>query len=52
MDVTDVLRDRMQTPAGLQRMVAVSVAVHVALAAALIVAPRRLARRGTTRRRR
>lgn len=38
MDVTDVLRDRMQTPAGLQRMISVSVAAHLALAAALIVA--------------
>ena len=36
MDATDVLRDRMQTPAGLQRMISVSVAVHLALAAALI----------------
>ena len=38
MDVTDVLRDRMQTPAGLQRMISVSVAAHLALAAALIFA--------------
>lgn len=38
MDVTDVLRDRMQTPAGLQRMISVSAAAHLALAAALIVA--------------
>ena len=52
MDVTDVLRDRMQTPAGLQRMVSVSVAVHLALAAALIVAPRRLARAARPCRRR
>jgi protein TonB len=37
MDVTDVLRDRMQTPAGLQKMISVSVAVHLALAASLIV---------------
>ena len=36
MDTTDVLRDRMQTPAGLQRMISVSVAVHLALAAALL----------------
>ena len=36
MDVTDILRGRMQTPAGLQRMISVSVAVHLTLAAALI----------------
>ena len=39
MDVTDVLRDRMHEPAGLQRMVSLSVAVHVALFAALFFAP-------------
>ena len=33
MDVTDVLRDRMHEPAGLQRMAAVSVAAHVIVAA-------------------
>jgi len=38
MDVTDVLRDRMQEPAGLQRMISASVAVHLAMAAAVIVA--------------
>ena len=38
MDVTDVLRDRMQTPVGLQKMISVSVAVHLALAASLFVA--------------
>jgi len=38
MEVTDVLRGRMQEPAGLQRMISVSVAAHLALAAALIVA--------------
>ena len=37
MDVTDVLRARMQTPAGLQRMISASLAVHLALAGALIV---------------
>jgi TonB family protein len=42
MDVSDVLRDRMQTPAGLQRMLSVSVAVHLALAAALLFASRGL----------
>jgi protein TonB len=38
MDVTDVLRSRMQTPAGLQKMITVSVAAHLLLAAGLIVA--------------
>lgn len=38
MDVTDVLRGRMQSPAGLQRMISLSVAVHLALAATMIVA--------------
>jgi TonB family protein len=45
-DVTDVLRDRMQTPAGLQRMVTVSVAVHLLAAAALLLAPGGLLRHG------
>ena len=39
MDVTDVLRDRMEAPAGLQRMVAASVALHVVCAAVLLLAP-------------
>jgi TonB family protein len=39
MDVTDVLRDRMQPPAGLQRMVAVSVAAHVLFGATLLLMP-------------
>ena len=37
MDVTDVLRDRMQPAAGLQKMLSVSIAAHVVLAGALIV---------------
>jgi protein TonB len=37
MEVTDVLRDRMQTPAGLQKMISLSIAAHALLAAALIV---------------
>lgn len=41
MDVTDVLRDRMQEPAGLSRMATVSVAVHTALVAAMLLAPGR-----------
>ena len=39
MDVTDVLRDRMQEPKGLQQMVAVSITVHAALIAAAIFVP-------------
>jgi TonB family protein len=39
MDVTDVLRDRMHEPAGLQKMVVVSVVVHAALIAAMVIVP-------------
>jgi TonB family protein len=39
MDVTDVLRDRMAEPRGLQGMVAVSVAVHVLAVAFILLAP-------------
>ena len=39
MDVTDILRDRMDEPSGLQYMAVVSVAAHVALFAAFILAP-------------
>jgi len=39
MDVTDVLRDRMQAPAGLQRMVVVSLSVHAIALTAILVAP-------------
>jgi TonB family protein len=39
MDVTDVLRDRMAEPRGLQRMVAVSVAAHVLAVAFILLAP-------------
>jgi periplasmic protein TonB len=39
MDVTDVLRDRMQQPGGLQRMLTASVGAHVLLAAAVIFGP-------------
>ena len=38
-EVSDVLRDRMQTPAGMRRMLTVSVAVHLALTATLFLAP-------------
>jgi TonB family protein len=44
-EVSDVLRDRMQTPAGLQRMLTASVAVHVGLGAALMYAPNGLLKR-------
>ncbi len=37
MEVTDILRDRMQTPAGLQRMISLSIAAHALIGAALIV---------------
>jgi TonB family protein len=40
MDVSDVLRDRVQAPAGLQRMVAVSIAVHAVFATLVVTAPR------------
>ncbi len=39
MDVTDVLRDRMHEPAGLQRMLVVSIAVHVGLGAWILLGP-------------
>lgn len=42
MDVTDILRDRMHEPPGFQRMVTLSIAVHVLVAAAIIFAPRGL----------
>jgi protein TonB len=37
MEVTDILRDRMHTPAGLQKMISLSIAVHLAVAALVIV---------------
>ena len=39
MDVTDVLRDRMREPGGLQRTTALSLLVHGAALAAVILAP-------------
>lgn len=39
MDVTDVLRDRMDEPSGLQYMAVVSVAAHVVLFGAFMLAP-------------
>lgn len=40
MDVSDVLRDRMVEPRGLDRMVAVSIAVHAVAVAAVLLGPR------------
>jgi len=42
MDVTDILRDRLQEPAGLQKMISVSLLLHGALIAGLLLAPRGL----------
>lgn len=39
MDVTDVLRDRMNEPRGIERMAAASFAVHLLLIAAFVFAP-------------
>ncbi|HZR25894.1 MAG TPA: TonB family protein [Vicinamibacterales bacterium] len=39
MDVTDVLRDRMHEPAGLQRMVAVSLAAHAVIGTLIVLSP-------------
>jgi len=47
MDVTDVLRDRMREPAGFQRMVTASVAIHLAAVAVVMFAPRDLFQRGS-----
>src|SRR5262245_24519867 len=41
MEVTDVLRDRMHAPAGLQKMVGVSIAAHIAFGTALLLTPAR-----------
>ncbi len=39
MDVTDVLRDRAQAPDGLQRMVLLSLAVHIVFVSAALLTP-------------
>jgi TonB family protein len=39
MEVTDVLRDRMHEPAGMQQMAVVSVLLHGSIAALLVLAP-------------
>jgi TonB family protein len=46
MDVTDILRGRMQEPAGLQKMISVSLLLHGALIAGLLLAPRGLLMHG------
>jgi protein TonB len=38
-EVSDILRDRMQTPAGLRRMISASVSVHLLLVALLVFGP-------------
>src|SRR5438093_4588261 len=40
MDVGDVLRGRMQQPAGMQRMVAVSLVLHAVLLVTVLLAPK------------
>jgi len=47
MDVADVLRDRMEEPAGLQRMVGVSTLVHGVVIVALLLAPKGFLSPGT-----
>jgi TonB family protein len=47
MDVSDVLRDRMQEPAGLQRMVTVSAIMHGIAILGLLVAPKGFLTHGT-----
>jgi len=42
VDVTDVLRDRLEPPAGLQRMITLSLLAHGAFAAVLLLSPRTL----------
>ena len=39
MEATDVLRERMQQPGGLNRMITLSIAVHALFATAIIFAP-------------
>jgi protein TonB len=47
MDVSDILRDRMAEPDGLQRMLTISVVLHLGLAAAVIAGSGRLLGRST-----
>jgi len=46
MDVTDILRDRMQEPSGFQRMVTISVVLHAVALAIVVLAPKNLLGRG------
>jgi TonB family protein len=48
MDVTDVLRDRMQQPEGLQRMLTASLLAHAAFAVVVVVAQGNLLKGRTT----
>jgi hypothetical protein len=41
IEVSDILRDRMHESSGLQRMIAVSLAAHVIVAAAFVLSPSR-----------
>ena len=41
MDVSDILRDRMHEPAGLQRMIVLSLAVHATAATLIVLSPGR-----------
>ena len=43
MEVTDVLRERMEAPGGLQATALVSLVVHAAIVGALIIGPLRWA---------
>src|SRR5690349_10590727 len=47
MDVSDVLRDRMHAPSGLERMITLSLVAHAALATVLMFLPGHLFGRGT-----
>src|SRR5581483_2270372 len=47
MDVSDILRDRMTAPPGLERMTAVSIAAHVAAVALIVFMPGGLLSRPT-----
>jgi len=49
MEVTDVLRDRMQEPSGLQRMVVASIALHAVILSAALLSPGGLFQRAASR---
>ena len=48
IEVSDILRDRMHESSGLQRMIAVSLAAHVIVAAAFVLSPSRWFARNET----